>query len=152
MPPTADLLAADTLDLADRLRPAVLRLSRYLRRTAQRAGVSALDALLLGLIKASPGVSASELADAEHVTRPTMSAHVKRLEAAGWVVRQAPDDEDRRRAGLVITRSGARALDHIRKLRNDWLAARLSALPPAALAALEQAIAPMLMLARDDQA
>jgi DNA-binding MarR family transcriptional regulator len=151
MPPAASYALPETLDLADRLRPALMRISRYLRREAQRAGVSALDALLLGLIKKNPGISASELAEREHVTRPTMSGHVKRLEQAGWVARQTPANaQDRRRASLTITKKGARALEEIRKHRNDWLAARLAALAPLDVLALEAAIEPMLALAKDE--
>jgi DNA-binding MarR family transcriptional regulator len=151
MPPAAALRQqTESADLADRLRPALMRVSRYLRREAQRAGVSALDALLLGSIKKNPGVSASELADREHMTRPTMSGHVKRLERSGWIARAAPTGEDRRRISLIITRKGERALEEIRKHRNDWLALRLSALPPRALAQLEAAIEPLLALAREE--
>jgi len=128
-----------------------LRLSRYLRREAQRAGVSALDAMLLSTIKKNPGVTASELADNEHMTRPTMSAHVKRLEDAGWITRAANANEDRRRASLAITKKGERALDEIRKHRNDWLASRLSELSPRELAHLEAAIEPMLALAKEEE-
>ena len=53
----------------------------------------------------------SELADKERTSRPTMSSHVKRLEAEGWVQRQAPQADDRRRVGLAITPAGAKALD-----------------------------------------
>jgi hypothetical protein len=45
----------ETEALADRLRPALLKLSRHLRREAQRAGLSVLDAQLLGIVEARPG-------------------------------------------------------------------------------------------------
>ena len=152
MAPATTLLRLQTesADLADRLRPALMRVSRYLRREAQRAGVSALDALLLGSIKKNPGITASELADREHMTRPTMSGHVKRLEKSGWIGRAASAAGDRRRISLLITRKGERALEEIRKHRNDWLALRLSGLSPRALAHIEAAIEPLLALAKED--
>ena len=116
----------DVLPLADALRPALLRVSRALRREAQRAGVSALDAQLLGAVKKNAGIGVSALADREQMTRASMSGHVKRMEASGWIARTAADDEDRRRFGLVLTVKGAKALDAIRRRRNDWLAARLA--------------------------
>ena len=79
----------DVLPLADALRPALLRASRALRREAQRAGVSALDAQLLGAVKKHAGIGVSELAEREQMTRASMSGHVKRLEAAGWIARAA---------------------------------------------------------------
>src|SRR5690242_8918763 len=118
----------DILPLADALRPALLKASRALRREAQRAGVSALDAQLLQAVKRTGGIGVSELAEREQMTRASMSGHVKRLEAAGWIVRAAPDDDDRRRVGLSLTAKGAKALEAIRRRRNDWLAARLARL------------------------
>lgn len=139
----------DILPLADALRPALLKASRALRREAQRAGVSALDAQLLGAVKKSAGIGVSELADREQMTRASMSGHVKRLEQAGWIARSAADDEDRRRVGLTLTPKGARALDAIRRRRNDWLAARLASLDPAERAALAAAAGPLARLAED---
>ena len=139
------LAGASTIDLAELLRPAILRVSRRLRQEAQKAGLSAQDALLLGHIRKNPGVGVSGLADLERTSRPTMSAHVKRLEAAGLVARSG-HAEDGRRSGLAITAAGARKLDIIRRERNDWLSARLARLTPAERAAVEAACAPLLKL------
>jgi DNA-binding MarR family transcriptional regulator len=139
----------DILPLADALRPVLLRVSRALRREAQRAGASALDAQLLGQVKKNPGVGVSELADREQMTRASMSGHVKRLEAAGWIARAAPGGDDRRRIGLALTPAGAKALDAIRRRRNDWLAARLARLSAAERAALAAAAEPLARLAED---
>ena len=111
----------DLIALAETLRPGLLRVSRLLRREAQKAGVSALDAQLLGAIVKQPGVSGGELAEAEQMSAPSMSAHLKRLEAAGWIEREPPGDGDRRRVGLRVTPAGEAAVDAIRAQRNDWL-------------------------------
>ena len=138
---------SDVTALAEALRPALLRLSRQLRREAQRLGLSALDALLLGMIQKRAGIGVSELADLEMISKPTMSAHIKRLESAGWVERQPPACADRRRVGLAITPAAAAALDAVRRQRSDWLARRLEVLTPQARAALQAAIAPLEHLA-----
>ena len=78
---------SDPPALAEALRAPLLQVSRRLRQEAQRVGMSALDALLLGHVRKRPGVTASELADIERMTRPSMSSHIKRLEAAGWITR-----------------------------------------------------------------
>lgn len=135
--------------LADALRPALLRVSRRLRQEAQKAGLSAQDALLLGAIKKNPGIGVSALAELEQTAKPTMSAHVKRLEALGLVVR-TEDDEDARRSGLTITAAGGRKLEAIRRQRNDWLAGRLATLTAADQAILSQAAAPLLKLMSAD--
>jgi DNA-binding MarR family transcriptional regulator len=139
----------DILPLADALRPALLRASRALRREAQRAGASALDAQLLGAVKKNPGIGVSDLADREQMTRASMSGHVKRLGRAGWIARAAGDDEDRRRVGLTLTPKGVKALEAIRRRRNDWLAARLAHLSPQDRAALAAAAEPLARLAED---
>ncbi|HEX7761279.1 MAG TPA: MarR family transcriptional regulator [Caulobacteraceae bacterium] len=139
----------EVLDLAEALRPALLRASRALRREAQRAGVSALDAQILGVVKKHPGIGVSALADHEQMTRPSMSSHVKRLEAAGWIGRDEASEEDRRRVGIRLTAKGLKALDAIRRRRNDWLAARLSTLSNEARAALAAAALPLTQLAGD---
>lgn len=137
--------AADPLILADGLRAPLLRVSRRLRQEAQKAGASALDALILGQIKRCPGIGVSDLAEAEQMSRPSMSGHVKRLEAAGWIVRDQSAD-DGRRSGFQVTPSGAAQIDAIRQRRNDWLAVRLARLSPAARAALAAAQEPLLEL------
>ncbi|HEX4183804.1 MAG TPA: MarR family transcriptional regulator [Caulobacteraceae bacterium] len=147
MTATASPTAADIATLAEGLRPALLRLSRQLRKESQRFGISPLDAMLLGWVKRREGIGVSELADLEQMSRPTMSSHVKRLEQAGWISRQAPDSEDKRRVGLVITAAGRRAIDAVRRQRNDWLAGRLASLTPEARDALRAAVGPLSQIA-----
>jgi DNA-binding MarR family transcriptional regulator len=138
---------SDITSLAEGLRPALLRISRRMRRESERLGLSTLDATLLALIQKRAGVGVSELADLEMISRPTMSAHIKRLEAAGWVQRQPPSNDDRRRVGLTITPAAAQALEAVRRQRNDWLAGRLAALTPQARARLQAAVEPLIQLA-----
>jgi len=142
-PPTPAELAA----LAEGLRPGVLRLSRHLRRQSLHLGLTPTDALLMGAILKADGIGVSELADREQISRPTMSVQVKRLEAAGFVARLAPDSADKRRVGLTLTPAGRKALEAIRRRRNDWLAQRLAALSPEARAALTAALGPLAQLA-----
>lgn len=142
----APTIAQDNaLALAEKLRPALLRVSRRLRQEAQRLGASALDAMLLGHIRRTPGIGVSEMAELEHMSKPSMSGHVKRLEAAGWIVR-VEDEQDGRRSGLTMTEEGLKQMAAIRQLRNDWLAARLNRLSPAQRQQLEEAIEPLLAL------
>ena len=135
----------DVATLAEALRPALLRVSRRLRQEAQKEGVSAQDALLLGQIQRNPGIGVCELADAEQTSRPTMSSHVKRLERAGWLKR-SEDAQDGRRSGLAVTAAGARQIEAIRRRRNDWLASRLARLSPAERERLAAAADPLLQL------
>lgn len=132
--------------LADRLRPVLLRLSRQLRRESHHFGVSPLDVSLLVAIEKRPGIGVSGLAELEQTTRPTMSAHVKRLEAQGWVRREV-SGVDRRRAGLALAPAGTRALEAVRRRRTSWLTERLGRLSPEERTALSGAIGALAKLA-----
>lgn len=136
-------------ELADGLRPVLLQLSRQLRRESQKSGLSALDSQILMAIRQNPGAGISELAQVEQMSRPTMSVHVKRLEAAGWIER-APADEagDKRRVALALSEAGSAALATVRRTRTDWLVSRLALMEPGELAALDAAIAPLDRLVR----
>ena len=139
----------DILALAEALRAPILKVSRKLRQEGQKVGLSAQDALILGYLRRNPGAGVSELADFEQISRPTMSSHVKRLEAAGWLAR-ADDAQDGRRQGLTVTAAGARKHEAIQRRRSDWLAARLVRLSPAERDALAAAAAPLLKLVAAD--
>lgn len=79
------------------------------------------------------------------MSRPSMSSHVKRIEAAGWIVRDQ-SAEDGRRSGFRITPEGQAQLDAIRQTRNDWLAARIARLDTTSREALAAAQGPLLEL------
>ena len=141
--------ARSVVALADNLRPALLRLSRRLRNEALKGGLSAQDAIILGLVKSRPGIGVSGLAEAEQTSKPTMSGHVKRLEADGLMTRMV-DAADARRCGLTLTPAGVRKLEQIRAQRNDWLAKRLAKLSPAEREDIAAAAVALLKLASAD--
>ena len=145
--------ARRTSKLAGELRPTILRLSRHLRREAQRGGSSSLDAQLLGTLTEEPGLGVSELADMEQMSRPAMSAHVKRLMQLGYLQReQAKGDSDRRRIGLTVTRSGTSYLRTVSERRVDWLAQRLAELGREDRSALDRAAKSLRLILKVDSA
>lgn len=66
-----------------------------------------------------------ELAVSEHVSPPTMSKVVEKLEARGYVSRET-DPDDRRVSRVTCTDAGSRYLEATRAARTEWLAARLA--------------------------
>jgi DNA-binding MarR family transcriptional regulator len=140
-----DIAPDDELGLAELLRAPLLRVSRKLRQAGLKAGLSPQETLILGYLKKNPGAGVSELADFEQISRPTMSSHVKRLEAAGWIARSG-HAEDGRRQGLTVTPAGLRQHAAAQRHRNDWLAARLARLSPQERARLAEAAGPLLKL------
>ncbi len=134
----------NALELANELRPVLLRLARHLRRETAELGVTPGQSTLLALIGDHPGITASELADRERISAPGMSAHLDRLEAAQLIVRTR--GTDRRRVGLTLSPEGKRVLKSVRAKRSAWLAERLDGLNDGERAAIEAAIEPLARL------
>lgn len=137
------------LDVANRLRPVLVKLARELRRELRDLGVTAGQVSLLWEIERTPGIGVRELAAREGVSAPAMSGHVDRLEAAGLVTRTRSAD-DRRRVGLAVTGQGRRVLRAVKTRRTHWLASRLRSLDGAQLEAVDRAIDPLAQLLAED--
>ena len=118
----------DSMTIAGRLRPVLLRLARELRREIHSLGVTGGQVSLLIAIKKEPGITATELAERERVSAPGMSGHLVRLEATNLIERTRASD--RRRIGLFLTPEGEKVLDSVRRKRNAWLVKRLERLEP----------------------
>ena len=100
-----------------------------------------MDAQLLAIVSEQPEIGVSDLADLEQMSRPAMSAHIKRLLDAKWVKRKKNGtDEDKRHVSLVITAEGCKVLSATSKQRTDWLAARLAKLSDRDRALLTRSI------------
>jgi DNA-binding MarR family transcriptional regulator len=141
------MLAAtlDTTELANRLRPVLLKLNRELRREIHSLGVTGGQVALLVQIKARPGIGMRELAAVERMSVPGMSKFIARLEEAG-LVQRAPVEGDQRRVGLSLTAAGHKVLRSVKSRRTAWLSARLRQLDPEQVEALEAAIEPLEQL------
>jgi DNA-binding MarR family transcriptional regulator len=142
------MLAAATInttELANQLRPVLLKLNRELRREIHSLGVTGGQVGLLVQIKARPGIGVRELASAERMSAPGMSKFIARLEQAG-LVQRAPVEGDQRRVGLSLTAAGHKVLRSVKSKRTAWLAARLRQLEPEQLEALDGAIEPLAHL------
>jgi DNA-binding MarR family transcriptional regulator len=131
-----------TLALADDLRTALRHLFRRLRQESNDdpSGLTLQQKILLSTINLQPGIGVAELARQEKLRGPTMSGHIKALQALNLVRRDAPDPDDRRRSGLLLTEHGKAVLEGLRARRLDWLARRLAQLPPEGAAALRNAL------------
>lgn len=137
------------LEVAQRLRPVLLRLHRELRRELRDLGVTGGQASLLHAIHKRPGIGVRELADQEAISAAGMSGHVDRLERAGFVTRTDSED-DRRRVGVELTDEGKRVLEAVRRRRTTWLAKRLSHLDPDELEAIDDAVEPLMQLLEEE--
>jgi DNA-binding MarR family transcriptional regulator len=141
-------LTLEPLAVANRLRPALLKLARELRRESHALGVTGGQVSLLIQIHRHRGIGVRDLASLERMSPAAMSGYVDRLERAG-LVHKTRDPNDRRRQGLSITPEGERVLRSVKSRRTAWLAARLDHLTPAELEALDAAVEPLLALLED---
>ena len=135
----------DATAVANRLRPALMKLGRELRREVHALGVTGGQVTLLIQIRKNKGISAGELATLEGISPAAMSGYVDRLEKAD-LVRRVPDERDRRRQTLELTDEAERVLRSVRSRRTAWLAARLQRLGDDELAAVDAAIDPLFSL------
>jgi len=136
-------------EIAEELRPALLRLARNLRRETEALGVTSHQVTLLWLVRSRPGLSLRELAVEEGISAPSLSGHVDRLEAAG-LLRRVRSTDDRRRVGLELTREGQSLLKRVRARRTTWLAARLALLSDEERERLDTALPTLYALLERD--
>jgi DNA-binding MarR family transcriptional regulator len=115
-------------ELAARLRLAVARLARRLRRETE-GDVSPSQLSALSSIAHAGPLTLGELSAAERVQPPTMTRIVGCLDDRGLVSR-AVDPADRRVARVRTTPEGRRFLERNRHRKDAFLASRLRALGP----------------------
>jgi DNA-binding MarR family transcriptional regulator len=88
-------------------------------------GVEVKEFFLLGKLDEHP--HPADLARAMLTPKPSITFMVKRMEAAGFVQRQA-DEGDLRRFRLTLTRSGRKAMEAARTILNEAFGRRLARL------------------------
>lgn len=137
-------LAASAIDAA-RLRVAVLRLSRRLRKH-DLAGLTPSQLSTLSYVGKSGPVRLGDLAAAERIAPSTLTRLVNVLEDRGYLQRQ-PAPDDARAALVTVTEGGRDVLQRISAEGTSMLADILRTLPPEQLAALEAALPALELLA-----
>jgi len=136
-----------TLELADALRPAVLRLARRLRQTRDESvELTASQYSVLAALAIRGRLSMGELAAEERVRPPTVTRVVNAL-AERDLVRRTPAPHDGRQHLVDLTDGGRRLLEVNRRLRAEWLADRLADLDATELDVLRTAIPLLVRLA-----
>jgi len=125
------------IDVA-RLRVAIARLSRWLRRH-ELAGLTPTQLSALATVDRTGPLRLSDLAAAEGIAPSTLTRLVTVLEERGYVAR-SPVPGDARASTLVITSAGHAALELIREQGTTLLADRLRTLTPEQQAAVAVAL------------
>jgi DNA-binding MarR family transcriptional regulator len=126
------------LELASGLRLAVMRLARRLRQRAESGVTPSMLSAMSSIGRLGP-IALGDLAAAEQVQPPSLSAIVGRLEQEGLVVRE-PDPADGRVARVRLSPSGRRLMERSRSRKTAYLARRLESLSPEDREALRRAL------------
>lgn len=114
---------------ADRFHSAAIHALRHARREDDASGLSPARLSALSVLVFAGPKTIGELAEAEQVRPPTMSAIVDGLEQDG-LARRAADPADRRLVRVQASPKGKRVLERARERRIAALAERLSGLGP----------------------
>jgi DNA-binding MarR family transcriptional regulator len=133
--PTAQL-AEETVD---RLRVAVMRLSRELRLQVREESLSPSESSALASVVRLGPVRTGDLAANERVHPTMLSRTLASLEAQGLVTR-TPSREDRRVSLVTSTAAGRRLVNRLRGRRSALLRELLAGLPEADVAAVVAAL------------
>jgi DNA-binding MarR family transcriptional regulator len=123
-------------------------LERQLRQQTQ-GPFTATDLSVLGATLRYGPIPLSEVAAREHLSLPTISKVVSKLEKARFV-RRVLDAEDRRIVRVNITAAGERFIYDGRDRRNKWLADCMSSLEQDELDTLQAAIPVLERMLGDD--
>ncbi len=135
--------------LADQLRVAIARLSRRLRQTRPMGELTQNQISVLASLELAGALTPRELAEAERVQPPTMTKVLARLEERG-LVQRAPHPTDGRQVLLSNTEAGRAVLGEQRRMKAEWLTARVGQLSEADREVLGQAAEILDRLARED--
>lgn len=123
-----DEMGDDLLGLGEELIRTCARVVRW--APAEHAGLSVAATRILSRVNdAGGGIRISDLAVAERSSQPTITNHIKRLEALG-LVRRDTDPDDARVSFLSVTPAGRTKLSTIRQQIGSYLAPRLAQLSP----------------------
>src|SRR5487761_318488 len=138
---------ASSAEVAGNLRVALMRTVRRLRReTDGEHSVSVVAAL--GSLNSRGPFTLSEWAEAEGVSRPSMTVMAGNLLNQNLIAKE-PDPDDGRLVRVHVTNAGKRVLEQSRTRRNAYLAKRLGTLTSAELRTLDEAATILLRLVEE---
>ena len=135
------------LETAARLRLVVARMQRLLR-SQEMGGLSLTEASCLAVIGRRGPLPLNEVAASEHLSAPSVTKTISRMEEVGLIDRLT-DPTDRRVSLVTLSKKGRALLDQIKSRRNAFLLLRLQELSASDLEVVEQALPILEQLAAE---
>ncbi|MRR11068.1 MarR family transcriptional regulator [bacterium] len=113
--PEPDVEGVDPLSLEvfTAFRAVVHEQKRLMMRMLSEEGVHPAQSFCLGALAREDGMSQSKIAEMMHVSRPTVTSMLQRLEAAG-VIERRDDETDQRMTRVYLTEKGRQTADRMR--------------------------------------
>lgn len=113
-PPNADLLGADPVSSAvfGSFMRAMHAHRQLMARKMSAHGVHPAQMFCLSEIAHNDGATQSDLADKLHISRPTLTVMLQKMEKAGMIERRA-DESDQRYTRIYLTPEGERIHDRM---------------------------------------
>jgi DNA-binding MarR family transcriptional regulator len=109
---------------ATELRESMMAVTRQMRRHRPDHGLTLSQLEMLGEVSRTGVSTPAELALRLHVRVQSLTDSINELVSRGLVLRR-PDDDDRRRQLIEITKAGIELLDDDRAERDTWLNATM---------------------------
>ena len=145
--PVSSSAQASTLELASRLRRALVLLRRQAWRHSP-SGLTLTQVSALATVVRSGPLSVGQLAEAEALPSPAVTRLADKLEEAGFIGRR-PNPHDRRGVLLEATEAGERLMAEREQASHTWLAERLGILSARDQLVLHHAVEILERLADD---
>lgn len=117
-----------TASILTALRRVMRAVDLHSRRLVQSHGLTGPQAVVIGAVGASQGLTSGELARRVNLSQATVTDIVKRLESRGLLSRTR-DQHDRRRVLITTTAAGKQVHDNAPPLLQESFVARFEALP-----------------------
>ena len=142
--PSRPLSRPDLVALANDIRLSCMRISRRVRFESDRE-LPPHQFSVLARLQEAPRTN-SELAEIERVSAPSMKRTTSCLVDAGYIAR-ADDPTDGRQVILSLTPEGRKAVNRVRRHRDEWMLDRFAHLSQDELELLQQASAVLAKVA-----
>jgi DNA-binding MarR family transcriptional regulator len=105
---------------------------RHMSRALAGHELHPAQAGCLRMLATSDGITQAELADLLHVSRPSVTSMLHRLEASG-LIRRESDEQDRRLTRIHLTEGGRALIDGLHSAHREMLTASVGTLTEAEL-------------------
>lgn len=142
-------LGAAELELAHTVRIALMRLARRMRKQRSDMSLTLSQLSALATLDRHGALTPRELADREQIQPPSLTKVLAALEERG-LVEVAPHPQDGRQKLVAVTAAAHDMLEADRRVRDEWLAQRMTGLSAAEIATLRAAMPVVEKLLRSD--